>query len=313
MDVSLTKSTWAGAAFEPFNSLAFVSHVLFTRLRTTHALAPVYIAHGSIPPKRQSKLSTIIDTHTYRSIVSRQQSTSTVLQSRAMSKPASSSSFLLLLLLSATLLATVCRADPDPVQDFCVAVAPGGHNNASSSSSTYPGFPCKPPSTVVSDDFFFAAHAGGASTDNPMGAGVTPGNVEAFPGLNTLGLSINRVDLAPGGVNPLHTHPRSAELVHVEAGEMLVGFVSTEGRFYSKVVRAGESFVIPRGMVHFQYNVGKAPARAMTVFNSQLPGVVLAAQTLFGADPEIPDDVLAKSFQVDTDTIKLLKSKFQKG
>ena len=228
-----------------------------------------------------------------------------------MSKP-SSSSLLLLLLLSATLVATICRADPDPVQDFCVAAAPGGHYN-SSYSTTYPGFPCKPSSLVVSDDFFFAAHASGASTDNPNGAAVTPGNVEAFPGLNTLGLSINRVDLAPGGVNPLHTHPRSAELVHVEAGEMLVGFVSTEGKFYSKVVRAGESFVIPRGMMHFQYNVGTGAARAMTVFNSQLPGVVLAAQSLFGAEPEIPDAVLAKSFQVDADTIKLLKSKFRKG
>ncbi|CAD6344075.1 unnamed protein product [Miscanthus lutarioriparius] len=51
----------------------------------------------------------------------------------------------------------------------------------------------------------------------------------------------------------------------------------------------------------------------MTVFNSQLPGVVLAAQSLFGAEPEIPDAVLAKSFQVDADTIKLLKSKFRKG
>jgi hypothetical protein len=32
-------------------------------------------------------------------------------------------------------------------------------------------------------------------------------DVEAFPGLNTLGVSSNRVDLAPGGVNPLHSHP----------------------------------------------------------------------------------------------------------
>ncbi|CAD6344074.1 unnamed protein product [Miscanthus lutarioriparius] len=96
-----------------------------------------------------------------------------------MSKPSSSS--LLLLLLSATLVATICRADPDPVQDFCVAAAPGGHYN-SSYSTTYPGFPCKPSSLVVSDDFFFAAHASGASTDNSNGAAVTPGNVEAFRG-----------------------------------------------------------------------------------------------------------------------------------
>ncbi|EMS50376.1 Germin-like protein 3-7 [Triticum urartu] len=92
---------------------------------------------------------------------------------------------------------------------------------------------------------------------------------------------------------------------------MLVGFVSTAGTFYSKVVREGESFVIPRGMVHFQFNTGKEAARAVTVFNSQLPGVVLAAPSLFGADPEIPDAVLSKSFQVDGEIIKLLKSKFR--
>uniref|UniRef100_A0A0A8XTQ2 Germin-like protein n=1 Tax=Arundo donax TaxID=35708 RepID=A0A0A8XTQ2_ARUDO len=87
---------------------------------------------------------------------------------------------------------------------------------------------------------------------------------------------------------------------------MLVGFVSTAGKFYSKVVREAESFVIPRGLVHFQYNVGNSSARAMIVFNSQLPGVVLAAPSLFGAEPEIPDAVLAKSFQVDGEIIKLL-------
>ncbi|OEL22772.1 Germin-like protein 3-7 [Dichanthelium oligosanthes] len=223
-----------------------------------------------------------------------------------MSRPSAS----LLLLLSAATLVATCRGDPEPVQDFCVAAPLGVEGKV---SLAFPGLPCKPASTVVSDDFFFAAQARAASTDNPNGAGVTPGNVEAFPGLNTLGLSLNRVDLAPGGVNPLHTHPRSAELVHVEAGEMLVGFVSTDGKFYSKVVQEGESFVIPRGMMHFQYNVGAGAARAMTVFNSQLPGVVLAAQSVFGAQPEIPDAVLAKSFQVDAEIIKLLKSKFRKG
>jgi hypothetical protein len=57
------------------------------------------------------------------------------------SKP---SLLLLPLLLSATAL---CRADPESVQDFCVA-APHGEGGG--------GLPCKPSSAVVSDDFFFA-------------------------------------------------------------------------------------------------------------------------------------------------------------
>uniref|UniRef100_A0ACD5X8L1 Uncharacterized protein n=1 Tax=Avena sativa TaxID=4498 RepID=A0ACD5X8L1_AVESA len=214
--------------------------------------------------------------------------------------------------LAIAVLVSACAADPEPVQDFCVAAA---KTAGADGQATFPGFPCKPESTVVSDDFFFAGlsqSGAAAANDSPFGSAVTAGNVEAFPGLNTLGVSINRVDLAPGGVNPLHSHPRAAELVHVIAGEMLVGFISTAGKFYSKMVGEGESFVIPRGMVHFQYNAARnGTARAVTVFNSQLPGVVLAAPSLFGAEPEVPDAVLAKSFQVDGEIIKLLKSKFQ--
>ncbi|EEC76367.1 hypothetical protein OsI_13964 [Oryza sativa Indica Group] len=188
-------------------------------------------------------------------------------------------------------LASTCAADPEPIQDFCVAVPRAGGE----ASPAYPGFPCKPASAVVSDDFFFAGLAAAGSTDNPFGASLKPGNVEASPALNTLGVDINRVDLAPGGVNPLHSHPRADELVHVITGRMLVGFVSTAGKYYSQV-----------------YKPVNASARALTVFNSQLPGVVPAATALFGADPEIPDAVLAKSFQVDAEIIKLLKSKFKK-
>ncbi|KAL5218253.1 hypothetical protein ABZP36_018937 [Zizania latifolia] len=220
-----------------------------------------------------------------------------------------------LLILTVTMVAlavfvSTCGADPEPVQDFCVAVAGAGSD--ADASPAFPGFPCKPASKVVSDDFFFAGLSRAGSTDNLFGAGLTPGNVIAFPGLNTLGVAINRVDLAPGGVNPLHSHPRAAELVHVITGQMLVGFVSTAGKYYSKVLAEGESFVIPRGLMHFQYNGGTIAARAMTVFDSQLPGVVAAAPSLFGADPEIPDAVLVKSFQVDIEIIKLLKSKFRK-
>jgi oxalate decarboxylase/phosphoglucose isomerase-like protein (cupin superfamily) len=76
------------------------------------------------------------------------------------------------------------------------------------------------------------------------------------------------------------------------------------------VLGEGETFVIPRGMIHFQYNVGDVAAQVITAFNSQLPGVVAAAPSLFGSDPEIPDAVLAENYQVDVKIIRLLKSKF---
>uniref|UniRef100_A0A0D9W0B6 Germin-like protein n=1 Tax=Leersia perrieri TaxID=77586 RepID=A0A0D9W0B6_9ORYZ len=196
-------------------------------------------------------------------------------------------------------------ADPDPIQDFCVGIP------APTNSPAYTGFPCKPESNVTSDDFYFTGLAATVKTYNRFGTNVSVANVDTFPGLNTMGLSISRIEHAPGGLNPPHTHPRATEMVHVIEGRILIGFVSTARRFYSKVLNDGDTFVIPRGMVHFEYNVGGDTARVMTAFNSQLPGVEAAAPSLFGTDPEIPDFVLTKSLQVDVGVIRLLKSKFQ--
>ena len=208
----------------------------------------------------------------------------------------------LLLLCLTVFISTSCRADPAPLQDFCVADL--------QSDITINGFPCKPASNVVSGDFFFSGLAVAGNTNNMFGSNITAGSVQNFPGLNTLGLSMNRVDLAPGGINPLHSHPRASEIGFVVQGELLVGFISTANVFYSKVVKAGESFIIPRGLIHFQYNTGKENGVAITAFDSQLPGVVLAPLTLFGSTPAIPIDVLTKTIQVDASVIQLLMSKF---
>ncbi|GLT66521.1 hypothetical protein SLA2020_388810 [Shorea laevis] len=81
-------------------------------------------------------------------------------------------------------------------------------------------------------------------------------DVLSFPGLNTLGVSLIRADLAIGGVIPPHTHPRATEAVLVASGHILVGLVTTGNVYYSKVLTAGQLFIIPRGLVHFQRNVG---------------------------------------------------------
>uniref|UniRef100_A0A5B6YLV0 Germin-like protein n=1 Tax=Davidia involucrata TaxID=16924 RepID=A0A5B6YLV0_DAVIN len=172
------------------------------------------------------------------------------------------------------------------------------------------GFPCKNASEVTSDDFFFDGLSKEGNTSNIFGATVTGGNVLAFPGLNTLGISINRVDFAPGGINPPHSHPRSTESGVVIKGKLLVGFVTTGNVFYSKIITAGQMFVIPRGLVHFQQNVGKGKALIFTAFNSHLPGAVVLPLTLFASTPSIPNDVLTKTFQVEDAVINGIKSKF---
>ncbi|XP_057514738.1 germin-like protein subfamily T member 2 [Actinidia eriantha] len=193
-------------------------------------------------------------------------------------------------------------ADPDPLQDFCVADL--------KSSPSVNGFPCKSALEVTSGDFFYDGLSKEGNTTNVFGVKVNAGNVLVFPGLNTLGISMNRVDLSPGGIAPPHLHPRSTESGIVVEGKLLVGFVTTGNVVYSKVLGAGEMFVIPRGLVHFQHNVGDGKALVFTAFNSQLPGSVIVPSTLFASTPPVPNDVLTKAFQVDEAVINGIKSKF---
>ncbi|KAK0586528.1 hypothetical protein LWI29_008445 [Acer saccharum] len=187
-------------------------------------------------------------------------------------------------------------------QDFCVA-------NLNSSIS-FNGFPCKPDAEVTSHDFFFDGFSEEGNTTNVFGYKVTPANVLTFPGLNTLGISMNRVDFAPGGLSTPHSHPRATECGVVIEGKLLVGFITTNNVYYSKVLIAGQMFVIPKGLVHFQLNVGEGKAQTFTAFNSHLPGRQDVPLTLFASTPAIPNEVLTKTFQVEDDVINAIKSKF---
>lgn len=137
----------------------------------------------------------------------------------------------------------------------------------------------------------------------------TGANVEKIPGLNTLGVSLARIDYAPGGLNPPHTHPRGTEIIFVLDGELDVGFITTSNKFISKSVKKGDVFVFPRGLVHFQKNNGDKPASVIAGFNSQLPGTQSIAATLFTSTPAVPDNVLTKTFQIGTKEVDKIKNK----
>ncbi|RWR94453.1 germin-like protein 2 precursor [Cinnamomum micranthum f. kanehirae] len=192
-------------------------------------------------------------------------------------------------------------ADPDMLQDICVA--------DTKSAPKVNGFICKEASKVNATDFFFDGLAKPGATNNTMGSLVTTANVEKIPGLNTLGVSMARIDYAPGGLNPPHTHPRATEIVFVLEGELEVGFITTANALFSKTIKKGEIFVFPRGLVHFQQNNGKVPAAVIAAFNSQLPGTQSIAVTLFTASPPVPDNVLTKAFQIGTKEVDKIKEK----
>ncbi|KAI4301639.1 hypothetical protein L6164_034898 [Bauhinia variegata] len=206
-----------------------------------------------------------------------------------------------LLLATLAVVFATAAADPDPLQDICVADL--------NSEVKVNGFTCKDASKVNASDFFSDILAKPGATNNTFGSLVTGANVQKIPGLNTLGVSLSRIDYAPGGLNPPHTHPRATEIVFVLEGELDVGFITTANVLISKSIKKGEIFVFPKGLVHFQKNNGGGPATVIAAFNSQLPGTQSIATTLFAATPDVPDNVLTKAFQVGTKEVQKIKSR----
>ncbi|GJN25284.1 hypothetical protein PR202_gb13091 [Eleusine coracana subsp. coracana] len=211
-------------------------------------------------------------------------------------------------LLVSAILALSCfhaiASDPSPLQDFCVV--------DKMSQVRVNGFPCKDAKDVVAEDFFFSGLQMAGNTTNKQGSAVTPVNIAQIAGLNTLGISLARIDYAPYGLNPPHTHPRATEILTVLEGSLYVGFVTSnpDNKLFTKVLNKGDVFVFPQGLVHFQFNYGTSKAVALAALSSQNPGVITVANAVFGSKPSISDDVLAKAFQVDKKTIDRIQAQF---
>ncbi|CAA6658005.1 unnamed protein product [Spirodela intermedia] len=194
-------------------------------------------------------------------------------------------------------------SDPSPLQDFCVA--------DNTTKVFVNGVVCKNPAHVKADDFFFSGLDKPGDTKNALGSKVTPVNVNNLFGLNTLGISLVRVDFARRGLNPPHTHPRATEVLTLLQGKLYVGFVtSNPPKLFTKILNKGDVFVFPEGLIHFQLNIGHENAVAIAALSSQNPGVVTVANAVFGSKPVINDDLLAKAFQVDKKVVDYLQSQF---
>jgi quercetin dioxygenase-like cupin family protein len=171
---------------------------------------------------------------------------------------------------------------------------------------------CKDPKLVNANDFFFQGLNIPRTTPNQVGSNVTLLNVDEILGLNTLGVSLARIDYAPYGLNPPHIHPRATEILTVLKGTLYVAFVTSnpDNRLFAKVLNAGDVFVFPIGLIHFQFNVGNTNAFAFSSLGSQNPGRIEIASTIFGSNPLINPDVLTKAFQLDKNVVNYLQKKF---
>ncbi|CAI0423527.1 unnamed protein product [Linum tenue] len=135
-----------------------------------------------------------------------------------------------------------------------------------------------------------------------------PVNPTTFPGLNTMGMSFVRADFKPGAINPPHFHPRATEIAHVVEGRLYAGFVDSNNKVFARVLEKGEVMVFPRGLMHFQMNVGEVPATIFGSFNSQNPGSQRIPAAVFGSG--IDNSLLEKAFGLSSKEIVMMRRKF---
>ncbi|XP_062149541.1 auxin-binding protein ABP19a-like [Alnus glutinosa] len=193
-----------------------------------------------------------------------------------------------------SLLLSSCHA---AVQDFCVADFTAPESPA--------GYSCKKPASVTVADFVFSGLGIAGNTSNLIKAAVTPAFATQIPGVNGLGISLARLDLAPGGVVPFHTHPGGSEVLLVVRGRICAGFVSSANTLYFQTLKKGDIMVFPEGLLHFQVNSGGIPAIAFASFSSATPGLQILDFALFANN--LPTELVAATTFLDIPQIKKLK------
>ncbi|XP_034688111.1 putative germin-like protein 9-2 [Vitis riparia] len=162
--------------------------------------------------------------------------------------------------------------------------------------------------SVVDGSFFtFTGMRVLIGAPDPTSFKVLKASLAEFPALNGQSVATAVLLFPADAVNPPHTHPRSAELLYLVFGSLQVGFVDTTNKLYTQTLQAGDMFVFPKGLVHFQYNVdSKSSAVAVSAFGSANAGTVSVPNSVFTTG--IDDNILAKSFKTDVATIQAIKA-----
>lgn len=211
------------------------------------------------------------------------------------------------LFLTLFLLLGLAQADPEPLQDYCIADTTGKH------SFIMNGQPCLDPELASPTHFATSSLSKpGNASGNQFGFSVIATTNQNLPGHRTQGLTMARVDIAADGLVPPHFHPRASEVTTCLKGDILVGFVDTSNTMYTQRLRPGESFVFPKGLIHFLYNVDqKSPALAISGLSSENPGTQVVPIATFTSKPPLPDKVLEKAFKIDGQEVARIRNHLQ--
>lgn len=193
---------------------------------------------------------------------------------------------------------SICQADSGNLQDSCPT------NMTAKETVFVNGFPCKNPSNIIAPDFKNSDLSQNGDTDNFHYCSVNIVTAAEFPGLNTLGLSTARTDLEVDGMVMLHSHPRASELLFLEKGVVLAGFIDTNNTLFQAVIEEGGVFLFPRGLLHFCMNAGFVDATAFSVMNSQNPGVVSISGAILETNSELIESITRRLISVPVSELK---------
>ncbi|KAI9107718.1 hypothetical protein K1719_021381 [Acacia pycnantha] len=160
----------------------------------------------------------------------------------------------------------------------------------------------------VAGDFFTFTGFRSLTQPPPTTFTVTKASMKEFRVLVGQSVSYAALQFPAFSINPLHTHPRSAELLLVAQGTLQVGFLDTTNKLFTSSLEEGDMFIFPKGLVHFQINLSNQTTLALSAFGSANPGIVSIPNALLNST--IEDNVLALAFKTDVATIHTLKKGF---
>ncbi|XP_057844145.2 germin-like protein 2-4 [Cryptomeria japonica] len=101
-------------------------------------------------------------------------------------------------------------------------------------------------------------------------------------------------------------HPRATEMLAlISGGPLQVGFVDTHGNAFIDILNPGDITIFPRGMMHFEANVGKEEANFISALNSQNPGVMPSSVSIM----KLPSIAVAAAFNISQRDVNKLESR----
>ncbi|KAM5554393.1 putative germin-like protein 9-2 [Rosa sericea] len=179
----------------------------------------------------------------------------------------------------------VLASDPDILSDY---ILPQNSTTVNATYFTYTGF----------RDIF---------DQTPETFKATKASIVEFPALNGQSVSYAVLQFPPSTLFPPHTRPDATGLLFLLAGSLEVGLIDTKNVLYNQKLQAGDIFIFPKGLIHYQYNSDpQLPATAIAAFGSASARAVTVPPSVFTSG--IDNVILAKSFKTDVDTIKKIKA-----